>query len=106
MNDAAAGSGIEAARRAVNSGRPDTAAAILDDMIAAQQNVGEAVPILAQVLRDNARDARLLNRGLAALAMDVTDCGSYDHLEYKFRRRIVRDQVLQEIAALGFSRHE
>jgi tetratricopeptide (TPR) repeat protein len=102
----ATGDGIEAAQRAANGGHPDEAAAILDERVKTQENVGEAVPMLAQLLRDNARDVRLLNRALAALSMDITDCGSHDHLEYKFRRRIVSDRIFEEIGALAFSRPE
>jgi tetratricopeptide (TPR) repeat protein len=96
----------ESARRALRQGRPDNAATILDALLASKTDLGEVVPLLAQTLRDSARDERFLASALAALAIDPADCGSHDQLDYRFRRRISSDQVFQEIAEIAFSRPE
>jgi tetratricopeptide (TPR) repeat protein len=106
MNAAVEEGGTNRAREALRRGRPDEAAALLDGLLVSGMDLGEAVPLLAQVLRDNARDARLLQAALAALSIDPADCGSYDHLEHRFRRRIINDNVFDEIAGLAFSRPE
>jgi tetratricopeptide (TPR) repeat protein len=96
----------ESARKALRQGRPDKAAAILDALLASETDLGEVVPLLAQTLRDSARDERFLASASAALAIDPVDCGSHDQLDYRFRRRIGSDEVFQEIAQIAFSRPE
>jgi tetratricopeptide (TPR) repeat protein len=106
MTDTVEGSGIVSARDALRNGRPDIAAAILDQLVASKEELGKAVPLLAEILRDNARDMRLLDLGRGALSLDVTECGSLDHLDHRFRRRIASASVFDEIAALACLRPE
>jgi tetratricopeptide (TPR) repeat protein len=97
---------VEPAQDALRQSRPDKAVAILDDLLASSTDLGRVVPLLTQLLRDSSRDMRLLTGALTALAIDLPQCGSYDHLDHRFRRRIADDRTMGEVFELASSRVE
>ena len=106
MSDGAKEVNIDSAMDSVHRGRPDAAAMVLSQMIKAHDDLDAATPLLAKILRDNARDAQLLRRLRFALCLEETQCGSHDHLDYGFRRQICGEHILQEVGALAYSRTE
>ncbi|HTZ37277.1 MAG TPA: hypothetical protein VMB84_14695 [Stellaceae bacterium] len=97
---------VAAVRKALAAGRPDRAAAQLDELIAAGRHMGDAVPMLANLLRENARETRLLDRMLSLLEFHAFESATYDDIDTPFRRRIRDSRVHDEVVALAWRRPE